>query len=275
MRDAESMIAAGAGVLTPAEAVPVPGAPSTVTLPLRLHAAAMEELLERLPPLVFPPRFNARHVRAAEPGALLALGILAHQHGIDPPELPLPPRALLPPMRVSTPLETAALFETINGAVFAARLSELGWSDADARTLAGLAGELARNALEHAGATPAWVAAWRTSPDELRLAVADAGSGFAASLGMRDERDALLQGLVHAASGSRQSGRGLGLRRVGERVAAWGGRMRVRSRTVALEGTPPWSDADVRDQLPFLPGVQVEVALPSPPGGLRRTGHRK
>jgi hypothetical protein len=38
--------------------------------------------------------------------------------------------------------------------------------------------------------------------------------------------------------------------------------MRIRSRTVALAGTPPWRDAAVQAQLPFLPGVQVEVVVP-------------
>ncbi len=32
----------------------------------------------------------------------------------------------------------------------------------------------------------------------------------------------------------------------------------------ALAGTPPWVDAPLRTQLPLLPGVQVEVAVPCP-----------
>jgi hypothetical protein len=59
---------------------------------------------------------------------------------------------------------------------------------------------------------------------------------------------------------------------VGQTVGAWGGRMRVRSRTVLVAGTPPWHDVRVRDQLASLPGVQLEVVLPSPPGRPRGMG---
>ena len=42
-----------------------PARGAEIALPLRLHCDSAEELIERLPPLVEPPRFDARHVRAA------------------------------------------------------------------------------------------------------------------------------------------------------------------------------------------------------------------
>jgi len=252
-------------------APPAPGEAPLVSLPLRLHADAVEEMLERLPPLVLPPRFDARHVRAVEPGALLSLAMLAALHGVLPPALPVPADALLQPLRVADALGAVTLFDALNGEGFAGRLAGWGWTAADGRRLAALVTELARNAIEHAGA-PAWVAAWRTGPAELRVAVADGGMGFGASLGVRGEPDAVRLAVVHGGSRFGASGRGQGLRRVGEAVAGWGGRMRIRSRTVVLAGAPPWREPDVRDQLPFLPGVQVEVILPSPPGRLRTPG---
>ena len=249
--------------------LPAAGEAPTIALPLRLHADAVEEMLERLPPLVLPPKFDARHVRAAEPCALLSLAMLAAQHGLIPPVLPVPSDALLAPLQVADAMGAVVLFDALGGDAFTGRLGGWGWMPADARRLAALATELARNAVEHAGA-PACVAAWKTGPAELRIAVADGGMGFGGFLGMRNEAQAVLQALT--AGTSRVPGRGTGLRQVGQTVAGWGGRMRVRSRTVALAGTPPWHDVRVRDQLSFLPGVQIEVVLPSPPGRPRITG---
>jgi anti-sigma regulatory factor (Ser/Thr protein kinase) len=240
-----------------------------VELPFRLHADMVEELLERLPPLLDPPTFDARHVREAEPCALLTLTLLAASHGVEPPCLPVPHDPLIHPVRLGDAAELAAFLERVGGAEFLERLAGWGWSPADARRAASIAAELARNAVEHGGAA-AWAAAWRCA-GELRIAVADSGMGFGGSLGMADEQDALLRGLVHGTSrrGGRRRG---GLRRVSALVAGLGGTMRVRSRTVVVSGAPTWQDPAVRSQLPFLPGVQVEVALPSPrrtpgPGG--------
>lgn len=237
--------------------------PVTVPLPLRLHADAAEELLERLPPVVAPPRFDARHVRAAEPGAFLTLTLLADYHGVEPPRLPVPLDAVIPPLRVAEALDVFGLIEAVSGAPFFDRLARLGWRPLDAKALSSIVRELAKNAVEHAGA-PVWVAGWKTGDGELRLAVADGGVGMAGSLGLRDERDALLQALVQGRSRSGRPGRGQGLPRVGEMVARLGGRMRVRSRTVLVDGVPPWDGASVRGGLPILPGVQVEVLVPSP-----------
>jgi hypothetical protein len=242
---------------------PTPAEPLAIALPLRLHADAVEELIDRLPPVVAPPSFDARHVRAAEPGAFLSLRLLAASHGVEPPPIPVPPDALVPPTSVADALGAAALFETIGAAPFLERASGWGWSQADGRKLASIVRELARNAVDHAN-SPAWVAAWRMGQGELRIAVADAGVGFGGSLGRRDEQDAILQALVHGATRSPECGRGDGLRRVGQLVARWGGRMRVRSGTALVDGTPPWHDAAVRSHLPHLPGVQVEVVLPCP-----------
>lgn len=244
-------------------ALPAAGEAPTVALPFRLHADAVEEILERLPPLVPPPRWDARHVRAVEPGALLTLTMLAASHGVLPPALPVPPDALLEPLRVGDARSAVALFDALGGDAFAHRLAGWGWMPADARRLAALVTELARNAVEHAEA-PAWVAAWRTGPGELRVAVADGGPGFGGTLRPREEGEAVLAALTRGAS--RFGGRGQGLRMVGETVGAWGGRVRVRSRSVVLAGSPPWRDVRVRDQLPVLPGVQIEVSVPSPPG---------
>lgn len=101
--------------------------------------------------------------------------------------------------------------------------------------------------------------------------MADGGVGMAGSLAMRNEREALLQVLLDGCSRSPRPGRGQGLNRVGEMVARLGGRMRVRSRTVVVDGVPPWHDAAVQDQLPFLPGLQVEVLVPSPRSHRRST----
>lgn len=239
-----------------------------VALPLRLHADGVEDLLERLPPVLGPPRFDVRHVRAAEPCAYLSLLMLAEWHGVAPPALPVPPGALLPPVRLADAGGVVAFFEAVGGPSFARGVAALGWGSDEARRISSVVAELARNAVEHAGA-PAWVAGWRTAPGELRLAVADGGMGFAGSLRLREERDAVLQGLLHGASRSGAPGRGQGLRRVGQVVGDWGGRMRIRSRTVVISGTPPWHDAVVQSQLPFLPGVQVEVVLPLPEPRLR------
>ena len=230
-----------------------------VALPLRLHADAVEELLERLPPVAAPPRLDARHVRAADPGALLTLAVLAGYLGVEAPALPVPSDALVPPLPVPDSGGADTLRQAVESAPFLDRLGALGWRRADAGRLAWVVAELARNAVEHSGAL-GWAAAWRTAPGELRIAVADAGVGFSGSLGLPDEPEALLRGLVHGAV--RGEGRGTGLRRVGELVAGWGGRLRVRSRTVLLSGAPPWRDAAVRVQLPFLPGVQVDVVVP-------------
>lgn len=251
----------------PAQLVPVSasavGDEPPVPLPLRLHADAAEELLDRLPPLVRPPRFDARHVRAVEPGALLALAILAATHEVELPALPVPPDALLPPLRVTDAASVAALFEAISGVAFVERLAAWGWRPADARTLASRVGEVARNAVEHAG-TPVWVAGWRTGAGgDLRIAVADAGPGIGASLSVRDEEEAVLRAVVHGASRFAEQGRGGGLARVAETVGAWGGRMRLRSVSVVLDGSPPWDSAELRTQLAVLPGVQVELRIPA------------
>lgn len=248
-------------------AVQVRPAGRVLALPMRLHAGAVEELLESCPPVAEPPRFDARHVRAAEPGAALSLGIVARWLGVAPPALPVPPGALLPPRRV-TSLDAAA--EDGSAAAFLRGLGALGWSPGDARRLAALVGELCGNALRHAGA-PAWVAAWRTAPGELRVAVADAGCGIAASLGQADARDALLRAVVHGTARAVDVPARTGLRRVARVVGAWGGRMHVRSGTVLLSGAPPWSNAELREQLPVLPGVQVELVLPCPPASRMRS----
>ncbi len=241
-----------------------PAAAAPVVLPLRLHAGAVEDLLDRLPPAVDHAGFDARHVRATEPGAHLSLSILAAYHGVEPPPLPVPADALVPPVRVADPLGAATLFERLGGAAFTERLEGWGWRAAEARRVATMVGELARNALEHAAA-PVWVAAWRTAPGELRVAVADAGIGLARSLGVSDERAAVLKAATEGGSGTGDPGRGRGLVRLGTVVGAWGGRLHLRSRTVSLSGAAPWRDPDVRVQLPFLPGLQVELVLPSPP----------
>jgi hypothetical protein len=235
-------------------------------LPLRVHADAVEELLERCPPVAVPPRFDARHVRAADPGAVLTLAILSRWLGVAPPSLPVPERALLPPRMVQSLDDVSGDGEV---AAFLRGLGALGWSPGDARRLAALVGELCGNALRHAGA-PAWVAAWRTAPGELRVAVADAGCGIAASLGQADAREAVLRAVVHGNARTADAPALTGLRRVARVVGAWGGRMHVRSGTVLLSGAPPWSDAELREQLPVLPGVQVELVLPCPPEGRLR-----
>ena len=240
---------------------PTPAEPAAIALPLRLHADAVEELIDRLPPVVAPPSFDARHVRAAEPGALLSLTLLAASHGVAPPPIPVPPDALVPPTSVEDALGAAALFEVVGGAAFLERAGAWGWSQAEGRKLASVVRELARNAIEHAGA-PAWVAAWRMGAGELRIAVADAGVGFGGSLGSLDEQGAILRVLVRGAA--RSPGRGDGLRRVGQLVGRWGGRMRIRSGSALVDGAPPWHDAAVRTHLPHLPGVQVEIVLRCP-----------
>jgi hypothetical protein len=235
-----------------------PSGDSEVLLPFRLHAGTVDELLDRLPPLVAPPRFDARHVRAAEPGALLSLMLLAGVHGVAVPAVPIPPRALIPPVAIGGTLGAASLLEQV--ADVAECLERMGWAEADSQAFTEIVHELSRNALEHSGAQ-AWVAAWQTGPDELRLAVADSGPGFAGPLGLHEEEHALREAL-RGRSRSGEPGRGKGLRRVAHAVARWGGRLRVRSRTVEFAGAPPWRDAVLRTHLPYLPGVQVEAVIP-------------
>lgn len=237
--------------------------PVTVSLPLRLHADAAEELLETLGPVVGAPRFDARHVRAAEPGAFLMLILLAAWHGVEAPRLPVPPDALIRPLRLADAGDAFNLFESVSGPPFFDGMAAMGWGPSDARALSSVIRELARNAMEHARA-PGWVAGWKTDTGELRVAVVDAGAGVAAGLGLHDEAAALLEVLAEGRSRFDQPGRGQGLRRVGEMVARMRGRIRIRSRAMRLEGIPPWKDAEVRMGLPFLPGFHVEVSVPCP-----------
>src|SRR5688572_14037023 len=160
--------------------------PASVALPLRLHAGAAEELLEALGPVVGAPRFDVRHVRAAEPGAFLMLTLLAAYHGVEPPRLPVPLDALIRPLRLADAGDAFNLFESVSGPPFFDGMAAMGWGPADARALSSVIRELARNAMEHAAA-PGWVAGWKTDTRELRVAVVDAGAGVAAGLGMHDE----------------------------------------------------------------------------------------
>jgi hypothetical protein len=244
-----------------------PSGDSVVVLPFRLHSDAMEELLDRLTPLVAPPCFDARYVRGAEPGALLTLVLLAGVHGVGVPTLPVPPRALIPPVRI--PDSATPLSENVAGPRFAERLADMGWLPAEAQALSGVVRDLSRNAIEHAQA-PAWVAAWQTTPGELRIAVADSGPGFAGSLGLNEEQYALREALLRGRSRFAEPGRGLGLQRVAHVVGRLGGRMRVRSRTVELAGPLPWRNSAVRMHLPYFPGVQVEVVIPTRRAGRLR-----
>jgi hypothetical protein len=137
--------------------------------------------------------------------------------------------------------------------------------------------EVCQNVTEHAGTT-GWAAVhiyyWkrRLGRRVAVIAVSDGGVGFRASLEPTESRKygdrwsdgtALEAALIHNVSRFPQPGRGQGLAMIKRYVAAWNGKISIRSGTARLAIVPPWDDdLPLAEGLPFFPGSQVQIVIP-------------
>jgi anti-sigma regulatory factor (Ser/Thr protein kinase) len=142
--------------------------------------------------------------------------------------------------------------------------------------------EACQNVIEHAG-TSGWVAVhaynWRKRLGRrvVVIAVSDAGVGFRASLEASESRKygdrwgdaaALEAALVHNVSRFRDPGRGQGLAAIKKLVVQLRGKISIRSGTARLSIVPQWDeDIPLAEGLPFFPGSQVQVVIPSQEAG--------
>jgi anti-sigma regulatory factor (Ser/Thr protein kinase) len=142
--------------------------------------------------------------------------------------------------------------------------------------------EACQNVIEHAG-TSGWVAVhaynWRKRLGRrvVVIAVSDAGVGFRASLEPSEGRKygdrwgdaaALEAALVHNVSRFRDKGRGQGLAAIKKLTSQLHGKISIRSGTARLSIVPPWDDdVPLAEGLPFFPGSQVQIVIPSQEAG--------
>jgi len=143
--------------------------------------------------------------------------------------------------------------------------------------------EVCQNIIEHAQA-PGWVAAQTYSRTPqlarrvVRIAVADVGIGFKASLaGLHAARfgerwsdaTALEAAFIHGMTRFHDPGRGQGLQQIRRNVGRWGGKVSIRSGTARIADVPPYDDAPpLEEHLPPFPGAQIFLELPErEPGG--------
>ncbi len=150
----------------------------------------------------------------------------------------------------------------------------------DAKATVGFAmtlSEVCQNIVEHAG-RGGWVMVqtyrWtkRLGRRVVVIAVCDAGVGFRGSLettpgkalGDRwDDAAALEDAVIRGVSRFRDPGRGQGLAGVRRYVGRWDGKLSVRSGTARISIVPNWDDdVPLAEDLPFLPGAQVQVTIP-------------
>lgn len=148
--------------------------------------------------------------------------------------------------------------------------------------------EACQNVVEHAG-TGGWAAVhaynWRRRLGRrvVVIAVSDAGIGFRASLEaaeaakLRDrwgDAAALEAALIHNVSRFRDPGRGQGLAAIKRYLAAWQGKISIRSGTARLSIVPGWDDdPPLEENLAFFPGSQLQIVIPAqerPEAGGRR-----
>jgi len=142
--------------------------------------------------------------------------------------------------------------------------------------------EVCQNVIEHAG-TSGWVAVhvynWekRLGRRVVVIAVSDAGVGFRASLDASEGRKhgdrwndaaALEAALIQNVSRFRDPGRGQGLAAIKKLVKELRGKISIRSGTARLSIVPSWDDDVPRAEgLPFFPGAQVQIVIPSQEAG--------
>jgi anti-sigma regulatory factor (Ser/Thr protein kinase) len=142
--------------------------------------------------------------------------------------------------------------------------------------------EVCQNVIEHAG-TSGWVAVhaynWRKRLGRrvVVIAVSDGGIGFRASLEPTEGRKhgdrwgdaaALEAALVHNVSRFRDKGRGQGLAGIKKMVNDFRGKISIRSGTARLSILPQWDDdVPLAEGLPFFPGAQVQIVIPSQEAG--------
>lgn len=138
--------------------------------------------------------------------------------------------------------------------------------------------EACQNVVEHAG-TGGWAAVhaynWRRRLGRrvVVIAVSDAGIGFRASLEaaeagkLRDrwgDAAALEAALIHNVSRFRDPGRGQGLAAIKRYLAAWQGKISIRSGTARLSIVPAWDDdPPLEENLAFFPGSQLQIVIPA------------
>ena len=142
--------------------------------------------------------------------------------------------------------------------------------------------EACQNVIEHAG-TSGWVAVHvynyrkRIGRRVVVIAVSDAGVGFRASLEPSEGRKygdrwgdaaALEAALVHNVSRFRDPGRGQGLAAIKKLVMQLRGKISIRSGTARWSMVPQWDDdVPLAEGLPFFPGSQVQIVIPSQEAG--------
>ena len=141
--------------------------------------------------------------------------------------------------------------------------------------------EVCQNIIEHAG-QPGWVAVqsyrWtkRLGRRVVVIAVCDAGIGFRRSLEQNsarprsdrwDDGQALEQAVVRGVSRFTDPGRGQGLAGIRRFTQKWAGKLAIRSGTARIALVPDWDDdAPMRENLPYLPGAQVQITIPEGAG---------
>lgn len=142
--------------------------------------------------------------------------------------------------------------------------------------------EACQNVIEHAG-TSGWVAVHtfnyrkRLGRRVVVIAVSDAGIGFRASLeavearkhgDQWDDGAALEAALINGISRFRDPGRGQGLNAIKKMVANLNGKISIRSGTARLTIVPPWDDdVPLAEGLPYFPGAQLQIVVPSQEAG--------
>src|SRR5689334_18057768 len=138
--------------------------------------------------------------------------------------------------------------------------------------------EACQNIVEHAG-TSGWVAVQactfrrRLGRRVVVIAVSVAGIGFRRSLESTHAKRfgdrwgdgaALEAALIQGVSRFRDPGRGQGLAFIKRFLDQWKGKISIRSGTARLAIVPPWDeDVPLSDHLPFFPGAQVQIIIPS------------
>jgi anti-sigma regulatory factor (Ser/Thr protein kinase) len=137
--------------------------------------------------------------------------------------------------------------------------------------------ELCQNIFEHSN-TVGYVAIQKYRYSTLgrnvvKMAVTDTGIGMKQSLAPRlatqfgskwSDMTAIDQAFQHGVSRFADPGRGHGLRCVRELVAAWDGKISIRSGRARLSVAPRWARGlPTDDSLPYFPGTQIFLTLPA------------
>lgn len=241
---------------------------SVILLPPTLGGSEMEIVLEQLAAAAGPVTLDGRGVRSAHPYAALTAELAAGQAGGQ--LLPWRRRGLAVPYRITLirPREIAGeadVFHVIDHAQETAGrvlVDVLGRSRAEAAIFSMLLSELLQNVVEHAEA-PGRVAVWTLPPPHDRtigVGIVDGGIGFAGSLGMEKDEDALNAALLWGRTRLSAPGRGQGLRQVRRQVGRWGGEVLVRSGSALFR--EQGDQQAISGGLARVAGVQIGLTLP-------------